>query len=137
VRSRLRRLLSRRAVGAAAVLALGLAFCFVMYWWQLRYKYAFDDPLANLYLAIPFAGLAVMVAVGMGPTAAVVSWLVLAGLTGYAYVGVATSSSSTAALLFLAPFLWGGLLVSVIFAIDHTIRRRRRKRGGHVPSAGI
>jgi hypothetical protein len=119
------------------VLALGLAFCFVMYWWQLRYKYAFDDPLANLYLAIPFAGLAVMVAVGMGPTAAVVSWLVLAGLTGLAYVEAATSSSSTAALLFLAPFLWGGLLVSVIFATDHTIRRRRQKRGGHVPSAGI
>ena len=119
------------------MLALGLAFCFVMYWWQLRYKYAFHDPLANLYLAIPFAGLAVMVAVGMGPTAAVASWLVLAGLTGLAYVGAATSSSSTAAIVFVAPFVWGGLLVSVIFVIDHTIRRRRRKRGGHVPSASI
>jgi len=67
--------LSRRAVGGEAVLVLGLAFCFVMYWWQLRYEFAFHDPLANLYLSIPFAGLAVMVASGMGPTAAVMSWL--------------------------------------------------------------
>ncbi len=115
-----------RAGGAAAVLLLGLAFCFIMYWWQLRYVYAFRDPVANLYLGIPFAGLAVMVAAGMGRTAAALSWLVLAGLTGLAYVGAATSSSSTAAVVFVAPFVWGGLLVSVIFGVDHTIRRRRR-----------
>jgi hypothetical protein len=130
--TRFRRLVNRRAVSTAAVLSLGVGFCFVMYWWQLRYQYAFRDPVANLYLAIPFAGLAVMVAVGMGRGAAALSWLILAGLTGLAYVSAATSSSSTAAVVFVAPFVWGGLLVSVIFAVDHTIRRRRRKRGSHV-----
>ena len=106
-----------------------------MYWWQLRYEYAFRDPVANLYLVIPFAGLAVLVAAGMGRTAAAVSWLVLAGLTGVAYVEAATSSSSTAAVAFLAPFVWGGLLVSAIFIVDYTIRRRTRKRGHHVPTS--
>jgi hypothetical protein len=134
MRRKIRRVVNRRAVGAAAVVSLGVAFCFAMYWWQLRYKYPFRDPVANLYLAIPFAGLAVMVAAGMGRTAAALSWLVLAGLTGLAYVGAATSSSSTAAVVFAAPFVWGGLLVSVIFAVDHTMRRRRRKREGHAPS---
>jgi len=136
MRSRLRQLKNSRVFGAAAVLLLGLAFCFGMYWWQLRYEYAFRDPVANLYLVIPFAGLAVLVAAGMGRTAAGVSWLVLAGLTGVAYVEAATSSSSTAAVAFLAPFVWGGLLVSAIFVIDYTIRRRTRKRGHHVPTSG-
>jgi hypothetical protein len=110
-----------------------------MYWWQLRYEFAFHDPAANLYLAIPFAGLAVMVAAGMSRIAAAVSWLVLAGLTGAAYVGAATSSSSTAAVIFVAPFIWGGLLVSVIFAVDYTLRHRRhraRKHGSHIPPPG-
>lgn len=82
MRSRLRKLENSGGIGAAVVLLLGLAFCFGMYWWQLRYEYALRDPVANLYLVIPFAGLAVMVAAGMGRTAAAVSWLVLAGLTG-------------------------------------------------------
>ena len=136
MRSRLRKLENSRGVGAAAVLLLGLAFCFGMYWWQLRYQYAFRDPVANLYLVIPFAGLAVLVATGMGRTAAAVSWLLLAGLTGDAYVEAATSSSSTAALLFLGPFVFGGLFVSTIFFVDYTIRRRRRKRGPPVPTSG-
>ena len=136
MRSRLRKLENSRGVGAAAVLLLGLAFCFGMYWWQLRYEYAFRDPVANLYLVIPFAGLAVLVAAGMGRTAAAVSWLVLAGLTGAAYVSAATSSSSTAAVAFVVPFVWGGLLVSTIFVVDYTIRRRRRKRGHEVPTTG-
>lgn len=136
MRSRLRKLENSGGIGAAVVLLLGLAFCFGMYWWQLRYEYALRDPVANLYLVIPFAGLAVMVAAGMGRTAAAVSWLVLAGLTGVAYVEAATSSSSTAAVAFVAPFVWGGLLVSAIFVVDYTTRRRRRKRGHHVPTSG-
>src|SRR5436190_974178 len=49
-----------RAVGATVVLLLGIAFCFVMYWWQLQYRYSFHDVTGNLYLAVPFAGLAAM-----------------------------------------------------------------------------
>ena len=133
MQGRHRRALKRRGAGASAVLLLGIAFCFVMYWWQLRYEYAFRDPAANLYLAIPFAGLAVMVAAGMTRPAAALSWLVLAALTGLAYVGNATSSSSTAPIVFIAPFLWGGLILSVIFAVDYTIRHRARKRDQHSP----
>ena len=136
MRSRLRKLENSRGVAAAAVLLLGLAFCFGMYWWQLRYEYALRDPVANLYLVIPFAGLAVLVVAGMTRAAAAASWLVLAGLTGVAYVWAARSSSSTAAVAFVAPFLWGGLLVSTIFVVDYTIRRRRRKRGHEVPTTG-
>lgn len=136
MRSRLRKFENSGGVSAAVVLLLGLAFCFGMYWWQLRYEYALRDPVANLYLVIPFAGLAVMVAAGMGRTAAAISWLVLAGLTGVAYVEAAISSSSTAAVAFVAPFVWGGLLVSTIFVVDYMIRRRRRKRVRHVPPSG-
>jgi hypothetical protein len=117
-----------RAVGAAAVLLLGLVFCFVMYWWQLRYAYAFHDLAWNLVFAIPFAGLATMVAGGMSRPAAALSWLVLAVLTGSAYVDAASSSSSTAAVAYAAPFVPGIPVVSVIFAVDHILRRRRRSK---------
>jgi hypothetical protein len=117
--------LPRAAVGATFVLLLGVAFCFVMYWWQLRYAYALEDPVANLVLAIPFAGLAAMVAGGMSRVAAIVSWLLLAGLTGLAYVSAATSSSSTAAIVFVVPFVYGTVVVSIIFAVDYILRRRK------------
>ncbi len=117
-----------RAVGATAVLLLGIAFCFVMYWWQLRYQYAFHDATGNLYLAVPFAGLAAMVAGGMGRLPAALGWLVIAFLTGAAYIGNATSDSSTASLVFVAPFIYGTLALSILFAIDHILRHRRRPR---------
>ena len=103
-----------RAVAAAAVLLLGVAFCFAMYGWQLRYSYAFHDPAGNFFLAIPFAGLAVM--------------LILATLTVIAYVAAATSSSSTAALVFIAPFVYGTFGISVIFAVDQIVRHRKLPR---------
>lgn len=117
-----------RLVAAAAVLVLGVAFCFAMYGWQLQYKYGFHDPAGNLLLALPFAGLAVMVACGMGRLAAIVSWLILAALTGIAYVAAATSSSSTAALVFIAPFVYATFGVSVIFAVDQIVRHRKLVR---------
>jgi hypothetical protein len=113
-------------VGAAAVLLLGVAFCFVMYWWQLRYDYAFHGLADNLIFAIPFAALAAMVLGGMSRPAAVLGWLVLAVLTGSAYVDAATSSSSTAAIAFVAPFIPGIVVVSLIFAVDHILRRRKK-----------
>jgi phosphotransferase system glucose/maltose/N-acetylglucosamine-specific IIC component len=125
----------RKAIAALAVLLLGVAFCFVMYWWQLRYTYAFHGAAGNLVLAIPFAGLAVMVAFGMSRLAAVASWLVLAALIGLAYVSAATSSSSTAAIVFIVPFVYGGVIVSVIFAVDSTIRRRMQRRRSSAEAA--
>jgi hypothetical protein len=113
-------------VGAAAVLLLGVAFCFVMYWWQLRYDYAFHGSADNLIFAIPFAALAAMVLGGMSRPAAVLGWLVLAALTGSAYVDAATSSSSTAALAFVAPFIPGIVVVSLIFTVDHILRHRKK-----------
>ena len=114
-------------VGAAFVLLLGVAFCFVMYPWQLRYAYALEDPVANLVLAIPFAGLTAMVGGGMSRVAATVSWLLLAGLTGLAYVSAATSSSSMAAIVFV-PLVYGTIVVSIIFAVDYILRRRKSSK---------
>jgi hypothetical protein len=116
---------SGRLSRATAVLLLGVAFCFVMYWWQLRYRYAFHDASGNLILALPFVGLAAMVLGGMGRAATILGWLVLAGLTGAAYVSGATSSSSTAPVAFVAPFVYGTFANSIIFAVDHIVRRRR------------
>jgi hypothetical protein len=51
--------LARRTVAAAAVMVLGVAFCFVMYWWQLQYRYAFHGATGFVYwmlaLSIVFA----------------------------------------------------------------------------------
>jgi hypothetical protein len=117
-----------KAAEAATVLLLGIAFCFVMYWWQLRYEYAFHSLAGNLIFAIPFAGLAVMVVGGMSRPAAAFGWLVLAFLTGSAYVDAATSSSSTAAIAYAGPFITGIPVVSVIFAVDPILRRRRKSK---------
>lgn len=114
--------LRRRAVAAATVLLLGLAFCFVMYWWQLRYPYAARGFGFALFAAIPFGGLALMVIGGMSRVATVLGWLVLAVLTAGAYIGSATSSSSTSALIWLAPFIYGTIVLSILFALDSILR---------------
>jgi hypothetical protein len=103
-----------------------------MYWWQLRYPYAAHGLGLNLFAAIPFLGLAAMVIGGMGRVATGLGWLILAALTGIAYVAAATSASSTAALVFIAPFFYGAVAVSILFAIDQVIRRRNtlRRRPG-------
>jgi hypothetical protein len=114
-----------RAVGAAAALVLGIAFCFVMYRWQLRYEFAFQGLAANLVLAVPFAGLAAMVLGGMSRPAAALGWLVLAVLTGLAYVSAARSSTSTAPIVFVTPFIYGTFVSSIIFAVDHILQHRK------------
>jgi hypothetical protein len=123
--------LGRRMPGqirrAAIVLLLGVAFCFVMYAWQLRYAYAAHGLAINLLVALPFVGLALMVLGGMGRVASALGWLVLAGLTGIAYIAAATSSSSTAAVIFIVPFLYGTIANSIIFAIDTILRNRRQR----------
>jgi len=116
-----------RAVEAAAVLLLGIAFCFVMYAWQLRYAYAAHGLAVNLFVALPFIGLALMVLGGMGRVATALGWFVLAGLTGVAYIGAATSSSSTAVLIFIAPFFYGTIANAIIFAVDTILRNRGRR----------
>jgi hypothetical protein len=118
----------RRVIAAAVALLLGIAFCFVMYWWQLRYRYGFHDAADNLWLAIPFAGLAVMVWGGLRLVPAILGWLFLALITGAAYVGNATSSSSTAPVIFIAPFVYGTVVLSILFAIDSIFRARKRSR---------
>ena len=116
-----------RAVEAAAVLLLGVAFCFVMYAWQLQYAYAAHGLAINLFVALPFVGLALMVLGGMGRVATVLGWLVLAGLTGVAYIAAATSSSSTAVLVFIAPFVYGTIANAIIFAVDSILRKRKQR----------
>ena len=119
--------LRSRAVEAAAVLLLGIAFCCVMYAWQLRYAYAAHGLGVNLFVALPFVGLAAMVLGGMGRVATVLGWLVLAALTGIAYITAATSSSSTAVLVYLVTFLYGAIVLSILFAVDSILRTRRER----------
>jgi hypothetical protein len=119
----------RRLGWAVAAVLLGVAFCFAMYGWQSRYEYALDNPVGNLLIALPFVALAGLIVCGMGRTAATLGWVVLAALTGFAYVAAATSTSSTAVLVFLVPFFWGGIAVAVIFAVDQVIRSRHSRHG--------
>jgi hypothetical protein len=121
----------RRAVDGAAVLLFGVAFCFVMYWWQLRYRYAAHDVGLALFASIPFLGLAALVALGgMRRVAAIVGWLVLAGLVGIAYVASATSSSSTAVVVWIAPYLYGGFALLILFVGDTFLRAWKTWRNG-------
>ena len=120
--------LRRRAVETSVALLLGIAFCFVMYWWQLRYHYASHGFGLNLFMALPFAGLAVMILGGLRAVPAALAWLVLAVMTASAYVGAATSSSSTAAVLYVAPLFYGAVVLSIIFAVDSILRGRRGMR---------
>lgn len=117
-----------RAVAAATVLLLGVAYCFVMYWWQLRYEYASHGVGLNFFMALPFLGLAVIAYGGMSRVATILGWLILAVMTGTAYVGAATSSSSTAPVLYIAPLFYGAIVLSILFAIDDIVRHRRRPR---------
>ena len=65
-----------------------------------------------------------MVLGGMGRTATALGWLVLAALTGIAYIGAATSSrGSTAVLIFIAPFAYGTIANVIIFAVDASCGR--------------
>lgn len=119
--------LGGRTVGAAAVLLLGVAFCFVMYWWQLRYEYAYRGLGLNLFMAIPFAALAAMVIGGMSRIATILGWLTLATLTGLVYVEVPKDESSTAAIAYLVPLFYGVIMLSIIFAVDSILRARGRQ----------
>jgi hypothetical protein len=111
-----------RAVAAAAVLLLGVAFCFVTYWWQLRYQYAGHGLGLPVFAAIPFAGLAVLVIFGLGRAVTALSWIVLAAITACSYLAAATSASSTAALAFGVPYILFAIVVFVVFPIDTIVR---------------
>jgi hypothetical protein len=119
-----------RPIAAAVALLVGVAFCFIMYWWQLRYDYAYRGLGLNLFMAVPFVGLAAMALGGMTRVAIIIGWLILAAMTAEAYVGAATSSSSTAVVLYLAPLFYGAIVLSVIFAVDSIIRGIRGRKEG-------
>ncbi len=119
--------MSDRLKRATAVLLLGVSFCLVMYAWQLRYPYAAHGLGVNLWLAVPFIGLAAMVLGGMGLVATLLGWLVLAGLTGLAYISAATSSNSTAVLVFIVPLIYGTIANSITFAVDTILRNRQQR----------
>lgn len=95
---------------------------------MLHYPFAVHGLAVNLLVARPFVGLA---ADGPGR-----DWArgdrpggsSLAGMTGLAYVSAAPSSNSTAALVFLVPFLYGTIANSIIFAVDTILRNRKHAR---------
>ena len=115
-------------IRATVILLLGVAFCFVMYWWQLRYEYAYHGVGLNLFMAIPFVGLAAMALGGMSRGAIILGWLALAVITAAAYVSAATSSNSTAVLVYLAPLVWGTIVLSILFAVDSILRASKARK---------
>ncbi len=75
-----------RLLVAAGALLLGIAFSYAMY----RVQPPFMNPSPGqtriwILSAIPFAGLAVLIACGLRHSAGAVGWIVLAALTGLAY----------------------------------------------------
>lgn len=115
----------KRLITAAVALVLGLAFCFVMYWWQLRYAYAYHGMGLNLFMSIPFAVLAGMVFGGMSRGATILGWIALAVMTAAAYVSAATNSNSTAVIVYVLPLFYGAIVLSIVFAVDSILRRSK------------
>jgi len=73
-------------LGATVALLLGVALSYAMYRWHPPYTDQSPNPTWVWVLtAIPFAGLAVLIACGLRRSAAVLGWIVLAALTFLAY----------------------------------------------------
>jgi len=76
-----------RVLDATGALGLGVAFCFAMYRWQMPYTHPSPaEAHAWVFTSIPFAGLAVLIVLGLRRSASVLGWIVLAALTAVAFV---------------------------------------------------
>lgn len=124
----------KRLIAAAVVLVLGLAVCFGMYWWQLRYQYALHGLGLPIATTIPFVLLAALVLGGMGRALTAVSFFVLAFLTGTALLGVATSPDLLAGLVFIPLLVVESIALPIVFAIESIVPNRNAlsRRGGQL-----
>lgn len=122
--------LSTRAVEAAAALLLGVAFCFVVFWWQFDYEPGARGVWQPLVAATPFAGLALLVLGGMRRLATSIAFIVLAALTGLAFAADAESTGSTSGLVWIGPLIYGPVVLVILFVGDTVPRAWRTWRQG-------
>ncbi len=104
-----------RLITAAGAFLLGVGFCFAMYRWQTPYRYPSPkEAYAWLFTSIPFAGLAVLIALGLRRSASLLGWIVLATLTCVAFAAAAglwAGGSTPDAAVFLQVFYGAIVLV--------------------------
>ena len=104
-----------RAIVAITVVFVGVAVCFTNDWIYAHYstlaKETGDfsiEPAGDLFVAAPFALIAILVLVGgFGFLAAALATILLALVTSAAYYGAWTGETSTSALALLLPWELG------------------------------
>jgi len=122
--------LRSRAVDAVVALVLGVGFCFLMFWWHFDYAYGAHDVSEPLLAAIPFVLLALIVLGGMRRLASSICFVVLAGITGLAFIASATNTSSTAGLVWIGPLICGPVVLVILFVGDTVLRAWKTWRQG-------
>jgi hypothetical protein len=94
-------------------------------------------PAWDVIFAVPFVLLAVVLLVtGMSRLAAALAALGLAAIMALTFWSDATSDSSTAALAFLIPWLYGFPLVLLAFVVDAAVRAAAAYRARRQAQAG-
>ena len=123
---------STRLLPAAGALALGVAFSFAMYRWQMPYtRPSPAEAHAWAFTSIPFAGLAVLIVLGLRRSASVLGWIVLAALTAVAFVVAAHvgTHGSFADNAMILQILYGAVFLVHLRAHD----RRKRPEESTAP----
>jgi len=123
-----------RAIVAITVVFVGVAVCFTNDWIYAHYstlaKETGDfsiEPAGDLFVAAPFALIAILVLVGgFGFLAAALATILLALVTSAAYYGAWTGGTSTSALALLLPWELGIPGTVIIYGGDRLGRRRHR-----------
>ena len=123
-----------RATVAIAVVLVGAIVCFANDWIYAHYstlaKETGDfsiEPAGDLFVAAPFALIAILVLVGgFGFPAAALTTALLALVTSAAYYGAWTGGTSTSALALLLPWELGIPGTLVIYVGDRSGRRWHR-----------
>jgi hypothetical protein len=123
-----------RAIVAITVVFVGVAVCFTNDWIYAHYSSLAKEtgdssinPPGDLFVAAPFALIAILVLVGgFGLLAAALATILLALVTSAAYYGAWTGGTSTSALALLLPWELGIPGTVIIYGGDRLGRRRRR-----------
>jgi general stress protein CsbA len=88
-------------------------------------------PLWDMWVAFPyFLIVCLVIFTRMSRFAAVLTAILLAAFTGRVYYAYAHSESSTAALVFLAPWFWGIPGILATYGLDALVRQWRGRHAG-------
>jgi hypothetical protein len=120
-----------RAIAAITVVFVGVTVCFTNDWIYAHYSSLAKEtgdssinPAGDLFVAAPFALIAILVLVGgFGLLAAALATILLALVTSAAYYGAWTGGTSTSALALLLPWELGIPGTVIIYGGDRLGRR--------------